>query len=253
MIRLDTTLYANSVVLTANSFGVLGSAIPSAGTNGPSVLYQYVITVPDQSSLFRMVVTAFPAVGTLTMNEDGSFIYDAPDGTNDSFTYDVYKDEALLVSSVIETLAVGVFQATQTLTPTAIASLEAWGTPSVLSGATLLTATGITSEEAWGNPVLEVLLKVLVAQSIVSGEKWGNTLLTGGDALVVPVAYRQTYNNIAAFLRTQLISGQDNEVILMWLRNEGYIGNFNEALDGYLRSLGKTGNLQDKFAKWRDE
>ena len=162
------------------------------------------------------------------------------------------------------------------LVATAISSLEAWGTPSVLSGVSVLTATGVSSEEAWGtvtlsnlkqyllasgvisaeawgNPVLEVLLKVLVAQSIVSGEAWGLPLLAGGDALVVPVAYRQTYNNIAAFLRTQLIKGQDNEVILKWLSNEGYIGNFNEALDDYLRDLGKAGGLQDKFANWRDE
>ena len=162
------------------------------------------------------------------------------------------------------------------LVATAISSLEAWGTPSVLSGVSVLTATGVSSEEAWGtvtlsnlkqyllasgvisaeawgNPVLEVLLKVLVAQSIASGEAWGLPLLSGGDALVVPVAYRQTYNDIAAFLRTQLIKGQDNEVILKWLSNEGYLGNFNEALDDYLRDLGKAGGLQDKFANWRDE
>jgi len=139
------------------------------------------------------------------------------------------------------------------LTATGVSSEEAWGTVTLSNLKQYLLASGVISAEAWGNPVLEVLLKVLVAQSIASGEAWGLPLLSGGDALVVPVAYRQTYNDIAAFLRTQLIKGQDNEVILKWLSNEGYLGNFNEALDDYLRDLGKAGGLQDKFANWRDE
>ena len=139
------------------------------------------------------------------------------------------------------------------ISPTGVASAETWGTPEIVQPAQVLSPTGMPTGEVWGNPDVLVLLQILVAQGIQSEEEWGSVLVVGGDAVVIPIIDRATYNKIAEFLRSQSFRGQDNEVILKWLLNEGYIGQFNEVLNDYLGGLSYVGSLQDRFARWRDE
>ena len=92
-VRVDIApLIVGSVIVGDTGFGVIGADIPSTGTNGASVLYQHVTLPADNDVEFRMLITVYPAVGTLTTFEDGSFIYTAPVPTTDSFTYEWFRD-----------------------------------------------------------------------------------------------------------------------------------------------------------------
>ena len=161
------------------------------------------------------------------------------------------------------------------ITPTGIASGEAFGTPSLTLGTVTLLPSGITSEEAvgsptlinqitiaplgiesleaFGNSVIEMLLQNILASGTPSGEAFGNTRLTGGDVLLIPTAQRQSWNAVAAYLRTFSFKGSDNDVIIAWLRSEGIVdGTYNDLWNKYLLQNGFTAlTLADNYAAWR--
>jgi hypothetical protein len=64
-----------------------------------------------------------------------------------------------------------------TLSPSGIASAEAWGTPALTIGAVTLSPSGIASAEAWGTPALSAVV-VLSPTGIASAEAWGTPTLT---------------------------------------------------------------------------
>jgi hypothetical protein len=77
----------------------------------------------------------------------------------------------------------------------------------------------------------------------------------GGDDIVIPVLSRQTWNAVAQYLRDLVFKGQDNDVIIAWLRSEGFEdGAYNDLWYEYLLQKGFiNGTLADKYAAWKEE
>jgi hypothetical protein len=88
----------------------------------------------------------------------------------------------------------------------------------------------------------------------VSGETTNNELWHGRIELTtaptIPIQYRETFNKLANYLRTQGYTGNNNDVIRKWLADEGCTGSLNDAWYCYWESLGYTGNFDDKWYKW---
>ncbi len=95
------SLIANALVVGNNGLGVKGLNIPSTGTDGPAVLFQFVTLPEDNDVEFRMLITSLPSVGTLKTFENSSFIYDAPVPTTDSFIYEWFKDGVSQGSDIV--------------------------------------------------------------------------------------------------------------------------------------------------------
>ena len=108
-ILLDSDSYvAGGILLTKYSgLGILAEDIPSTGTDGASFLYNDVSLPTDNGKEIRALITSYPATGTLTIYEDGSFIYVGGADGNNTFTYDLYVDGILTTSNNIVTLTVG--------------------------------------------------------------------------------------------------------------------------------------------------
>lgn len=85
--------------------GVLGSEVPSEGTDGPSPIYTGLVLPTENNNEFRIVVTTTPTVGDLFVYENTSFSFTGPDGVH-IWTYDAYKDGILYGSGTI-TLVIG--------------------------------------------------------------------------------------------------------------------------------------------------
>ena len=75
---------------------------------------------------------------------------------------------------------------TQTLTPTATASEENFGTPSLATGLVTVTAIGIASEEAIGDVNLASGATLLTPESTTSQEALGEPELLEGEVLLAP-------------------------------------------------------------------
>lgn len=108
IVRVDTTSWIAGLVLAGNTgVGVLGSVIPSSGTNGASFLYNDIILPADADKSIRALILTRPSAGTLFVYEDGSFIFSgAPDGTY-TFTYQLYVDGIITGSPATVTLTIG--------------------------------------------------------------------------------------------------------------------------------------------------
>lgn len=92
-VRVDSSpLISNSVVIGVAGLGIRGEDLPTDGQDGNSILFELADLPAENDVEFRMLVTSQPSVGTLTTFEDGSFIWDAPVGTSDSFTVEWFKD-----------------------------------------------------------------------------------------------------------------------------------------------------------------
>jgi hypothetical protein len=87
--RFDTPLISGSFHLGNRGLGVIGSAIPSAGDNGPSYIYNDLSLPNDASKEYMGRIETFPASGTFFAYEDGSFEYSGPSG---SFVYRLFED-----------------------------------------------------------------------------------------------------------------------------------------------------------------
>lgn len=79
------------------------------------------------------------------------------------------------------------------------------------------------------------------------------TIGAGGGGLVIPNSERDTYQDIAAYLRTQGYAGANNDVIVKWLISEGILGSqFNDLFSKYWGQLGYAGAYNDRWKKWKD-
>lgn len=85
--------------------GVLGSEVPSDGTDGASPIYSGLVLPTEANNEFRIVITTTPTLGDLFVYEDTSFSFTGPDGVH-VWTYAAYKDGVLYGTGTI-TLVVG--------------------------------------------------------------------------------------------------------------------------------------------------
>lgn len=85
--------------------GVLGSEVPSDGTDGASPIYAGLSLPTEDDNEFRIVVTTTPTLGELFVYEDTSFSFTGPDGVH-VWTYAAYKDGILYGTGTI-TLVIG--------------------------------------------------------------------------------------------------------------------------------------------------
>lgn len=138
------------------------------------------------------------------------------------------------------------------LQPVEIVTEEVVGTPVVVTGLVFLIPDSISTEEAVGEPFVDTLLKQIFPTEILSLEDVGRPSVFGGDSIIIPLLSRQTWNAVAKYLRELVFTGYDNDVIMKWLRSEGYEDAYNDNWDDYLLGQGYlTGALADKYAQWR--
>lgn len=87
--RFDTPLIASAYHFGNRGLGVLGSAIPSTGANGPSYMYNDLVLPADANKEYSGFVVTPPGTGTFFAYEDGSFTYT---GASTSFVYNLRED-----------------------------------------------------------------------------------------------------------------------------------------------------------------
>lgn len=138
------------------------------------------------------------------------------------------------------------------ISPIAIATQESVGSPAILPEL-FIGPSAITSLEFVGNPIIELILQQIFPNGIPTEEFVGRPLVLGGASIVIPVDSRQTWNAVAQYLRNLVFRGQDNDVIVAWLRSEGFEeGAYNDMWYDYLFQSGfLDGSLTDKYAAWR--
>ena len=138
------------------------------------------------------------------------------------------------------------------ISPTGIASGEAFGSPTVINRRVIFPSS-ILSLEIFGDSVVELLLQNIFLKSTPSQSDFGRATVTGGDVLLIPTLQRQSWNVVARYLRTVGFKGADNDVIINWLRSEGIVdGSYNDLWNKYLLQRGFIeGTLTDKYAAWR--
>lgn len=92
-VRMDSEdLIPGCVVLGNRGLGVLGSAVPTTGPDGPPPLFNDLVLPADANSEVRGVIESWPTDGTLIVSEDSSFsLIGAPDGRYD-ISYRLYVD-----------------------------------------------------------------------------------------------------------------------------------------------------------------
>lgn len=123
---------------------------------------------------------------------------------------------------------------------------------SVVDLTQFIEAEDIPTQEVVGSPSLELLLSRIFPTAIATQENFETPLIIGGDRIAIPINDRATWNRVAAYLRTRKFNGNDNDVILAWLRSEGYIDTFNDAFNTYLEDVeALDGSLTDKYSNWR--
>lgn len=108
-LRVDTSEWiAGSLLIGETGLGVIGSAIPSTGDNGPAYTYNDLSFPTDNNKEVCGRITSWPSAGTLVAYEDTSFEFTgAPDGAY-FFDYQLYVDGVATGSPVTVSLAVGV-------------------------------------------------------------------------------------------------------------------------------------------------
>lgn len=117
-LRVSTTsLISGALVVGDRGLGVLGSQVPSTGTNGASYLYNDLSLPADNDYEIRGVIETWPSAGTLRANEEGSFTFsDAPDGQY-TFTYRLYVSGVDSGTATV-TITVGTAEIIATLSST---------------------------------------------------------------------------------------------------------------------------------------
>lgn len=102
-----TALVPGAYHYGGDGLGVLGSAVPSAGDNGPGYLYNDLSLPADAGKEVRGLIETFPVgLSSFDVLEDSSFSASGPDGVY-TFTYRLYVDGADL-GSATGTITIGV-------------------------------------------------------------------------------------------------------------------------------------------------
>lgn len=91
--RTDVNEYVTGVHVVGNdSLGVIGSLIPTTGSDGGSIFTDDLSPPTTDSIEFRALITSAPATGELYLYENGAFTFE-PDGQDtESFIVDMYQD-----------------------------------------------------------------------------------------------------------------------------------------------------------------
>jgi hypothetical protein len=204
------------------------TTIASAEAFGTSVITTGVVLIAPT------VIPTEEIVGDPTITSGGIIIIPA-----------VITSEELLGSPTVVPLGV-------VLQPTVIVTEEVVGSPVLVTGIVIVLPTGIPSEEAVGEPFVDLILKQIFPTEILSLEDVGRPIVLGGDSIIIPIPNRQTWNAVAKYLRELVFTGYDNDVIMKWLRSEGYEDAYNDNWDDYLLGQGYlTGALSDRYSQWR--
>lgn len=132
-LRLQSSA-AQHYVSKWGGLGIPGAEVPATGDSGPSPLYDDSL---GATSEYRIVTTAYPSAGTLTVYPDTSFAFTAPDSAY-TWAFTLYEDSVSVGSETV-TLEVGVVA--QIARPIADLSNTGWS-PS--SGADLYPMVGET-------------------------------------------------------------------------------------------------------------
>jgi hypothetical protein len=204
------------------------TTIASAEAFGTSVITTGVVLIAPT------VIPTEEIVGSPTITSGGIIIIPA-----------VITSEELVGSPTVVPLGV-------ILQPTVIVTEEVVGSPVLVTGIVIVLPTGIPSEEVVGEPFVDTLLKQIFPTEILSLEDVGRPIVLGGDSIIIPIPNRQTWNAVAKYLRELVFTGYDNDVIMKWLRSEGYEDAYNDNWDDYLLGQGYlTGALADRYSQWR--
>ena len=138
-LRIDSAEWiSGALIIGETGMGVLGSAIPSTGDNGPGYAYNDLTLPADNAKEICGRITTWPTLGTLTAFEDTSFEFTGPDGSH-SFQYQLYVDGVATGSPVTVSLSVGAVSATASGTLAALGLTAPTG-----------TATGTSAGDAVG-------------------------------------------------------------------------------------------------------
>jgi hypothetical protein len=139
-----------------------------------------------------------------------------------------------------------------TIITSPIPSAEVVGTPVIVPLEVTLNPLTIPTLEFVGEPLVKRLLDILFPLEIDSTSSVGRPLVLGGDQIIIPIVSRQTWNAVANYLRELVFTGYDNDVIMKWLRSEGYEDAYNDNWNDYLLGQGYLeGALADRYAQWR--
>ncbi|WP_341649942.1 hypothetical protein [Thauera humireducens] len=130
-IRVDTSsLITGAVVVGDPGLGVLAEQVPTTGEHGGGIAATW-LGPEDAGKEVRVLVTSWPAVGSLFVFEDTSFDYDGPGST---FEAQLYLDGVAVGSPQPVTITVG---AGTTVSPSAGAITSTGYAPSIQQPITL--------------------------------------------------------------------------------------------------------------------
>ncbi len=104
-IRVDSvSLISGSVTVGTSGLGIKAENIPSTGDAGSSFLYDDLAFPADTGKEIRGRITTWPALGSIFIDEDGSFNYTGP---STYFAYQLYVDGVAVGTPQWVTIVVG--------------------------------------------------------------------------------------------------------------------------------------------------
>jgi hypothetical protein len=98
MLRNLNRVYSRGRICGTPQSGVVGSLIPSTGSNGPGYAYSSLSLPADNDKEYQGYITSIPSGLTIFANEDTSFTASANDGTY-TVPWDLYENGILLGST----------------------------------------------------------------------------------------------------------------------------------------------------------
>lgn len=159
-IRVATSsLISGAVVVGDPGLGVLGSDVPTMGEHGGGIAATWLAT-EDLTKEVRVLITSWPATGTLFVYEDTSFEYD---GESTTFEAQLYLDGVAVGSPQLVTLTIGGGEVTLTISDAEHAQ-DATAV-ALTAGLALTVADALHAQQA-GSPTLTAAHTLNVAASL---------------------------------------------------------------------------------------
>lgn len=107
MLRNMNQIFGSKRLCTTPQVGLIGSSIPSTGTDGPPFAYSSLSFPTDNNNLVRGFITSYPTAGSLVADDDTSFTFSgAPDGSY-SATYEIRINDVLQTPAGTLSLNIG--------------------------------------------------------------------------------------------------------------------------------------------------
>lgn len=215
IVRVDTSSWLPGAVLVGDlGFGVLGSEVPSTGTDGAGYLYNDLSLPADANKEVCGRITSWPASGTLTAYEDSSFSFSgAADGTY-YFEYQLYVDGVATGSPVSVDMIVG---AASIATATGTASASGF-TAGVAQSTEISAALGTATAQGFSATISTTIdtapgtataagFTASVAQTKIIAAAIGTASASGLQAAV------SAGNTVACLIGTATASGNQAAVV----------------------------------------